>query len=350
MTLLPLLALLLALPACHKSERGLQPGAPAPDMAGIVDAMPADTADTMDAVPSGARPSAGCQGATGRYPVGRRTAQLTVGGSLRSFLIHVPRGHTSARPAPLLLLLHGGLGTGEQLEGSALFAEVAERETVVTVYPDGLSRSWNAGRCCGPPAQQDLDDVGFIAGLLDHLEAELCLDRRRIYASGMSNGAMLSHRLGCELGDRFAAIAPVAGTDMTSNCTPRRPIPVMQIHGTRDQHVPWEGGNGCGIAGVPMTGVPATVTGWLMRNGCTPTAPALMFEQGDGRCERQGTCPAGADVVLCTIAGAGHSWPGGAPKGPELLPACRLAGEGEQSRTFIASEQIWRFLAGQALP
>lgn len=295
----------------------------------------------------GVRASAGCGGSP-RYRAGTQTGSLVVAGRMRSFVVHVPPAQ-GGRAAPLVVLLHGGLGSGAQLEQGAGFSPIADREGVVAVYPDGLNRAWNAGRCCGPPAEENLDDVGFIAALLDHLEGALCIDRRRVYATGMSNGVMLAHRLGCDLAERFAAIAPVAGPNMANNCMPKRPVPVLHIHGSADQHARWDGGEGCGVAGVPFTSVPETLSGWLARNGCTSAAPTLFVQQGNGRCEHQGQCPAGADVILCTIAGGGHSWPGG--EAPALrLPACTRAGEGNHSTTFIASEQIWAFFRMHALP
>lgn len=184
-----------------------------------------------------------------------------------------------------------------------------------------------------------------MAALLDHLEVELCVDRRRIFASGMSNGAILSHRLGCELSERVAAIAPVAGTIMLSTCTPARPVPVMHIHGSNDGHVPWDGGPGCGPAGVAFTGVPATLDGWRSRNGCTAST-ARYFEAGEGRCEAFTGCTGGADVALCTIAGGGHNWPGGEP--PAALVPCPA--DGAQSTTFSASEAVLRFFAEHPMP
>jgi polyhydroxybutyrate depolymerase len=222
---------------------------------------------------------------------------------------------------------------------------IADREGFVTVYPDGTGaiRTWNGGGCCGRAVIDGIDDVGFVAALLDHLEAALCLDRRRIYATGMSNGAILSHRLACELSTRITAIAPVAGTDNTSSCAPTRSVAVLAIHGTEDGHVPWDGGLGCGPAGVAFNSVPATVEGWRARNGCG-AASTVYFEQGDGRCVGHGGCAEHGDVVLCSIEGGGHSWPGGAP--PAGLVECPE--NGPQSTTFLASEAIWRFFAQHA--
>ena len=332
----PVCLVALALLSCATSAPPVDPTGSAPDAA---------APDTRGTEP---RASAGCASQTARYAAGSQTGQLTIGGSARSFLLHVPPAHDGRRPLPLVVLLHGGLGTGAQLEASALMSPIADREGFVAVYPDGESRTWNAGRCCGPAVEQNVDDVAFIGALLDHLGGELCLDQRRVYATGMSNGAMLSHRLGCELAERIAAIAPVSGTNVTDSCTPKRPMPVMHVHGTADKHVPWEGGLGCGLAAVPFPSVPDSIGGWLARDGCTPAAPALVVEQGDGRCERQGDCAA-ASVILCTITGGGHSWPGGDPKRLDL-PACAQAGEGGQSRTFLASEQIWAFFRQHALP
>jgi polyhydroxybutyrate depolymerase len=164
----------------------------------------------------------------------------------------------------------------------------------------------------------------------------------------MSNGAIMSHRLACDLAGRIAAIGPVAGTIMRSPCTPSRPVPVMEIHGSDDKNVPWEGGMGCGVASVPFTSVPDTIAGWLTRNGCTTAPPSLLVAQGDGRCEIQGACAAGAEVVLCTVQGGGHAWPGGGPR-EVVSPACQQAGAGAQSTTFVASEQLWNFFRSHVL-
>ncbi|MGC4121109.1 MAG: hypothetical protein QM765_42335 [Myxococcales bacterium] len=162
------------------------------------------------------------------------------------------------------------------------------------------------------------------------------MDERRVFATGMSNGAILSHRLACELSSRIAAIAPVAGTIGVATCTPGRAVPVMEIHGTDDGHVPWTGGTGCGPAGVAFNSVPDTIEGWRTRNGCSATTTTYL-QQGDGTCTAYEGCT-GA-TVLCSIEGGGHSWPGGVPKtGVVDCPA-----DGIQSTTFFASEAAWQF-------
>lgn len=330
-----------------------------PDAASVVDGgvgTPLGDAATLEAASDAAateasadaaagKPSAGCASPGKQYPGGATTeGTVTVGGKSRSFRVHVPS--TAKTPMPVVLMLHGGGGSAEQLENdSAKMDPIADREGFVTVYPNGTGviQTWNAGACCGKAAQDGVDDVAFISALLDHLEGQLCLDERRVFVAGMSNGAMLTHRLGCELSDRIAAIAPVAGTILAPSCSPKRPVAVMQIHGTLDGHVPWDGGIGCGPAGVAFTSVPSTLDGWRQRNGCTAST-ADYFEQGNGKCVGYQGCQ--APVVLCTIDGGGHSWPGGVLKqGAVDCPA-----DGAQSQTFSASEAAWSFFRANAMP
>jgi polyhydroxybutyrate depolymerase len=293
-------------------------------------------------------PSEGCN-AAGVYEPGTTASEIRVGSDTRTFRIHVPEGYDPGVPLPVLLMFHGGGGSGRQFqEASAEMDPIADREGFVTVYPDGTGtlRTWNGGGCCGAAVTQNIDDVGFVRALLDHVEASLCVDRNRVFASGMSNGAILSHRLACELADRLAAIAPVAGTDLTTHCSPTRPIAVMHTHGTADGHVPWDGGAGCGpTAQVAFTSVPETIERWQARNGCS-TTKSVTLTQGDGRCETYQACKAGADITLCTIDGGGHSWPGGQP--PASLVDC--PGNGGQSSTFHVSEAIWSFLREHPRP
>lgn len=328
------------------------PGAGESGAAGSLDASGGDTGagaasgaggasvDDGSLVPSA--PSEGC-GSADAYEPGTTASQIPFGTGSRTFRIHVPPGYDPNAPLPVLLMFHGGGGSGRQFEEtSAEMDPIADREGFIAVYPDGTGtlRTWNGEGCCGAAVTQNTDDVGFVRALLDHLEASLCVDRNRVFASGMSNGAIMSHRLACELADRLAAIAPVAGTDLTSTCSPARPVAVMQTHGTADGHVPWEGGEGCGpTVGVDFTSVPETLERWRTRNGCS-TTKSVSLTQGDGHCETYEGCTAGADVTLCAVQDGGHNWPGGQP--PASLVEC--PGNGGQSSTFHASEVIWSFL------
>lgn len=167
------------------------------------------------------------------------TGVVLVDGTVRNYLLHLPPGWTPGRRVPLVVGLHGaGSFALHFATYSGLDEEVASRGWV-TVYPQGTSvadgyRTWNAGLCCPPSSDFDVDDVAFIEALLDQLELTLAIDPRRIYVTGHSNGGMLAYKLGCELPGRIAAIAPVASAiDDTAPCTPRHPLSVIAVHGRR---------------------------------------------------------------------------------------------------------------------
>jgi polyhydroxybutyrate depolymerase len=227
---------------------------------------------------------------------------------------------------------------------------LADDTGVLVVYPDGVAgpggvRTWNAGGCCGYAVAAGIDDVGFVAALLDRVGERLCVDERRVFAAGMSNGAMLAYRLACALSPRVAAIGVVAGSDVAGYCTTTRPVAVMHVHGTADLNVPWAGGLGCGPSGVAFPSVPTSVGNWVSRNGCGGAAAGYL-DEGDGHCERRGTCPSGADVVLCAIDGGGHTWPGALPLASPGFPDCPF---GAQSTTFDATRRLFDFFAAHPL-
>lgn len=294
---------------------------------------------------SDALPSAGCE-QMALYPSGMTTeAELSFGGLTRTFRVHVPAS-AEVEAMPLVLMFHGGGGSGKQFEEtSSKMNLVADAEGFIAVYPDGTGplRTWNAGGCCGSAVTNEVDDVGFVNALLDQLESSLCVDRRRVFAAGMSNGGMLTHRLACELPQRFAAFVPVASGDLLPECTPSEPVPLMHIHGTEDGHVPVEGGLGCGPSGVAFPPLAQTMERRRTANGCDATT-SESFVAGDGSCEAYQGCE--ADVLLCLVEGGGHNWPGGEPPGGLIdCPA-----DGGQSTTFIASEQAWNFFKSHPKP
>ena len=288
--------------------------------------------------------SAGCGTPLAGYTAGTSTVDTLVHDALtRSFRVFVPSSYDASVPTPVVFLLHGGFGSGAQVENSSNLLVVAQAQGFIVVSPDGVLspgniRTWNGGGCCGYSQAAAIDDVGFVGAMIDRLEGAVCVDRRRIYATGMSNGAIMSHRLACDLSHRIRAVGSVAGAMMAMPCVPDRPVPVLEIHGTNDLHVPYAGGVGCGAAGVAFPAVAATVGGWLTRDACTP-ASVPTFTQGDGTCVRKGKCPAAADVVQCDIPNGGHQWPGGDPP-IAGLPGCS---SGYQSQSFSADDALWDF-------
>ncbi|MEM6994583.1 MAG: PHB depolymerase family esterase [Myxococcota bacterium] len=258
-------------------------------------------------------PSEGC-GAGGRAASSQTEVAFEYDGQTRTYDLFVPAAYDGTSPLPLVFNFHGlGSNPAEQT-GFSQFDTTAEARGFVVAYPAGLDDSWNAGLCCGDSAADGVDDVGFVRALADALATQLCIDRNRIYATGMSNGGFLSQRLGCEASDVFAAIAPVAGVLglAPEDCTPDRAVPIIHAHGTMDQLVPYEGG---GLVGGPS--VRESIDGWVTRNGCVPE-PAVTFDVDPVVCETWSGCDADGEVVLCTATGVSHCWPGNdfCPFGP----------------------------------
>lgn len=291
-------SILIALAAaCGNGGAAGEPdAAPASDAPADLDAPPADV---------DAPPAATC---VDRMPQPLDAVwTLTHANLQRSIRVHVPASYDPTRPTPVVLDFHGYTMSAQSQEDLTRLPEKADEAGFIAVHADGTGapRGWNGGDCCGTPATTNLDDVGFVLALLDELERRLCVDPDRVFATGFSNGGFLSHRLACEAADRIAAIAPVAGVMGVDACAPSRPVPVMHTHGTADGIVPYNGG---GLTG--YRSVATTVAGWAARNGCTGE-PIETFAQGDARCVAHRGCAGGAEVVLCTITGGGHTWPGG---------------------------------------
>jgi polyhydroxybutyrate depolymerase len=264
-----------------------------------------------------------------------KTWTIMAGGLTRTFAVHVPASYDPARGTPLILNFHGYTSNSSQEALLSKMNAKSDAAGYIVVYPQGTGSSpgWNAGACCGEAATMHVDDVGFVNAILDTLEAELCVDPHRVFSTGMSNGGFLSHRLACELPGRIAAVAPVAGVMAMPTCTPSRPISVMHFHGTADNVVPYGGNANSGFPSVADT-----IAGWVTRDQCTD-APAVSFEKGDSKCEAHTHCAGGAEVILCTVDGGGHTWPGGFP-----IPT------GKTTTDLDASDAMWEFFQRHPLP
>jgi polyhydroxybutyrate depolymerase len=277
--------------------------------------------------------ASGCQGEA--LEAGDHHVPLTHAGVDRSYVLHVPIGYRAGAATPLVLNFHGfGSNPIDQAAFSQMSA-TADAHGFVVAYPTGLSTSWNGGICCGAAAVALTDDVGFARAVVADVSSRLCIDDKRVYSTGMSNGGYLSHRNGCESADLFAAIAPVAGVIgiPQQQCQPSRPMPVIHFYGTADALVPYAGG---GALGSPS--VADTDAGWATRNGCTG-APVKTYQQGLVHCETHETCEAGARVTLCTVEAGGHCWPGQA--------SCPF---GPSTTDISANEAMWEFFQGFSLP
>ncbi|MFQ5675701.1 MAG: alpha/beta hydrolase family esterase, partial [bacterium] len=234
-------------------------------------------------------------------------------GLQRSYRLYIPPTFDGNNPSALLIGLHGGRVTGESMELLTKngFNNLADQDGFAVVYPDAYEMNWNDGRevAIYPSHTQNIDDVGFISNLIDTLIADLNIDPGRVYVTGASNGALMSHRLACELSDKIAAIAPVMGAipeKIVSTCSPTRPISVLAMNGTEDPTVPWEGGNVKFVRDVLGTveSVPGTIEHWVAHNGCS-TTPIITMEPdtdpGDSttvRRESYNQCRDDSEVIL----------------------------------------------------
>ncbi|HYD19015.1 MAG TPA: PHB depolymerase family esterase [Patescibacteria group bacterium] len=247
--------------------------------------------------------------------------------------MHVPKDLEGKPGLPVMMVLHGGGGNAKGMQVMTGMDGVADKNGFIAVYPEGYGspmidsmRTWNAGTCCGAAVRKDVDDVGYIGAVIDALSSTYKIDTRRVYATGHSNGAMMSYRLACEMSDRIAAIAPNAGQRGFSPCNLKRPVPVMHIHGTEDPCALYGGGDKCGgcfsrFLGIgndnwPCKSVPQTVQETAEMNGCGKEAE-VTFSKGAVSCESF-ACPQNAAVQLCAINGAGHIWAGKHDRGPAV--------------------------------
>lgn len=273
---------------------------------------------------------------------------IKYGGVDRRYKLHVPPSYNGA-PTPLIVSMHGGGGDMDYMSRDEFYGFISKSNQAgyLVVFPNGYSRfgsgklaTWNGGGCCGDARDNNVDDVGFIRQMLANLNAQLNIDRNRIYATGMSNGGIMSHRLACEMADTFKAIAPVAGTDNTFKCNPARPVSVIMFHAKNDDHVLFNGGAGEGAFRdeskvTNFTSVPETVARWVQRNSCQPT-PRRVVNVPGAYCDLYASCAEGTKVEVCVTETGGHSWPGGSKPGG-------IKSKEPTSKAINADDEMWKF-------
>lgn len=307
---------------------GLAATAPAQDGAGRVKALLHRATEKRALVSD---PNATAITAAGTYRF-----QFTHDGLTRHYLVHVP-GKAFGHSAPVLLALQGGGGDMEYQAENYALVEKSDEAGFILVAPNGTSRfrsgilaTWNAGACCGQAAERKVDDVGFLKAMMARVSGQIAVDRGRIYATGMSNGAMMAYRLACEAPDLIRAIAPVAGTDNTIVCKPSRSVPVIHFHARDDGHVLFNGGAGPdAMAKTDFKSVPATIAKWVALDRAEPKTTTVLSVPG-AKCELHvGTAP----VQVCVTDAGGHSWPGAEAKRVNQKP----------SQAISANDLMWDF-------
>ena len=281
------------------------------------------------------------------HAVGATAETLQTADGLRHYLLHVPPSYTGRKRVPLVLNFHGYGGNGARQNAYSGLVRVSDANGFVLVSPDALPTMngqpfWNNLLLPDPP---HADDVAFVGALLDELEADLCIDEARIYATGMSNGALMSSRLACSLSSRIAAVAPVAGAyypplvtrTPPEPCADTRPVPFLGFHGTLDPQVPFGGGPSTrgGTFRLPIddaTPAEDVIQDWAAHNGCTSGRQESSVS-AEVRLVKYGGCTNGAEVQLYVVDGGGHTWPGSHDERPSEYT----------TNDISASDLMWEF-------
>jgi polyhydroxybutyrate depolymerase len=283
-------------------------------------------------------------------PLDDARQKMVVDGRERTYDVHVPSGYDGTKAVPLVMALHGRLGTGSGQEKLGHLDKVSDEHGFLVVYPDGLERSWADGRGGTPSDKNGVDDVKFLSALIDKMEGEYKVDARRVYAMGMSNGGFMSAKLACELSERIEAVAIVAASlseNAAASCHLAKPVSVMIIQGTQDPLVPLAGGElGKRGSGGTVLSHEATILRFVELNACkgTPKKDHIADLTGDGTTLDVTTyspCAGGSEVIGYVVNDGGHTWPGGLP----YLPAAMI---GKTSKNLNASEVIWKFFESHA--
>lgn len=252
---------------------------------------------------------------------------LAVGDMARTYSLHVPAGLSLQRPVPLVFVFHGFQENGSMARLYTGLDSIANDNGFVVVYPDGSGSgalSWNASGCCGEALLNNVDEPAFVRSIIADVQTVVSVDPKRTYASGFSNGALLSYRLACTMSDTFAAVAPVGGVLMYAPCQPQQTVSLVDVHGMSDLVVPFEGGG----SGLQFPPVGESLATWAKLDNCV----------GQERTEKDGilthitygTCAPGVSVQLYKVDGVGHGWP---PQ--EVAPI---------------SEIVWDFFAAHPKP
>lgn len=216
------------------------------------------------------------------HAAGTSTVTLQSGGTSRSYLLHIPPGYYGTKPLPLVFDVHGYTSFASEQLMRSKWDRMADKEGFVLIDPDGIDKSWNAGSCCGGNKQ---DDVAFFREMVKKATADLCIDSKRVYVSGHSNGGAMTYRLACEAADIFAAVAPVCGWLTVSACNPSRPIPVLAIRGLNDSTV-------------KIDTADSDIDEWLSNDTCAKSPVT-----SSGVCKTYSSCAAGTQVMDCRPRG-----------------------------------------------
>lgn len=263
----------------------------------------------------------------------QQTQSIRIGSTNRSYTLYTPKGYAPGKKLPLVYVLHGFTQTAADISRYSAFNPLADSFGFFAVYPSGISNGWNTNS--GFPGGSTADDVGFIRILTDSLIARFGIDGDRVYSCGFSAGGFMSHRLACELSDRIAAIASVAGTMSDAAfkaCNPGRAVPVLHIHGTSDLVVAYSGG-------LSNISADKLMQFWVNKAACNQTPakiniPDRVQEGSTAQWQRYGPCNQSLEMAHIAVNNGGHTWPGSSN-----------SGVGTTNMDFSASAEIWQFFS-----
>lgn len=262
---------------------------------------------------------------------------ITIDDDERRYLLYIPDDLDLSTPAPLVLSMHGFASSAQMQVQMTEWNDMADEASFVVAYPQGagLPPRWNNGISDFIDEDNPIDRE-FLSTLIESLTTSLCLDSTRVYATGFSAGGGMAHRLACEIADQVTAIGTVGGaySEIPGGCDPIRPVPVISFHGDSDSIVPYEGQG-------TLPPIETWASDWAARDECTDEATITQIND-EVREIRYAECAEGTSVVLFTIAGGGHTWPGGGSAGPEFLV-------GLTSTAINATETMWAFFEGFSL-
>lgn len=238
------------------------------------------------------------------------TKSIIVDGTAREFLVHIPPTYDGTTPMPVVIDFHPLGGSGSQWKGSTNWGAKADEAGFIVAWPSGIGNSWNVGMCCSTARAEEVDDVAFTRAIIETLAVEACIDTRRVYASGCSNGGGMAFKVACEAADVIAAVAPVDfdcvvgpnAEDACGSCAPERPISEIQFRGTNDTAVPFTGGPGP-RAEVTFPGAENNFARWGEINQCSGS-PATLPE--NSACRTYPSCGGEAESTLCTVQNGSH--------------------------------------------
>jgi len=288
----------------------------------------------------------GCEKTTGNKPVLHFYDTIAIDGNTRTYLLNLPPNYDSTVQLPLVVAIHGFGGKASQMEHDYHLTGKSNSAGFMIVYPEGTPNDgplglqcWNAGTCCELAQEQNINDVGFISQLIQKLVHRYNANPKRVYVTGISNGAMMTYRLACEIPNQIAAIAPVSGMLLTVQpCQSSRAMPILHIHSVLDTKVPY--GGGIGMDGHYFPPADSGLHVWAAINGCN-AIPKVLFDSALYTRSQFTECAPGATILLNLTKDGGHSWPGGLPPRPQA---------DAPSQAFNATDMIWDFFKQYELP